>query len=401
MGIGKAVHAKSTIWQWVKPFISLSKWPLLTVFIAYIIYFSGITLSNLVLPGFKIEIRSILHVLLDIIIPVCIYWFFLKTINFIQFQIQIYLKQTDYRNSFVLLSFFINMLKIIILLSLFSFMVNLLPLPVQYAYFTDKLISLFMVTAITSILIKFVKLTEELILIKYKIDEREDLLAQKARTQILIVGRIAITIIVIVAFGTALILFENVRHLGTSILTSAGILSLIAGLAIQKPLRNLVDSLQIIFNQLIKINDLVVVEKETGTIEEINLSYVVIKIWDLRRLIVPTGYFVENPFINLSRTSTETLGIVKMYVDYTLPVDETRKALKTIVENSLFWDKKTCNLNVSDARETTIELRIDVSAKTPGDSWNLQCEIREKLILFIQKNHSNSLPTTRIYIKSI
>lgn len=394
----KKLLEKSKLWRWIQPFLSLSKWPLLMVIIAYIIYFSSVYFSDILFPGFKTEIKAILQVLLEIIIPICIYWFFLNIINFIQFQIQIYLKNTHYKNSLFLVSFFINAIKIIVLLSLFSFMINLLPLPEQYTYFTDRIISIFIIAAITSILIRLVKLAEELILIRYKIHEREDLLAHKARTQILIFRRIAITIIIIVAFGAALLLFESVRNVGASILTSAGILSLIAGFAIQRPLRNLVDSLQIIFNQLIKINDLVIVEKEVGSIEEINLYYVVIKIWDLRRLIVPTSYFVENSFINLSRTSTEALGIIKIYVDYTLPVEKARQALKNIADHSPYWDKKTCNLNVTDARESTIELRIDVSASTPKDCWNLQCEIREKLIQFIQENHSHCLPVTRIQI---
>ncbi len=142
------------------------------------------------------------------------------------------------------------------------------------------------------------------------------------------------------------------------------------------------------------------VEKEPGYIEEINLYYVIIKLWDLRRLIIPTSYFVENPFINLSHTSTKIVGVIKIYADYTLPVEETRKTLKEIVAHSVFWDKDICNLNVSDLRESTIELRIDVSAKTSGDSWGLQCEIREKLIEFIRKNYPHSLPTTRIQMKS-
>ncbi len=395
----KNEKASSKKLKWAKLAFSISKRPLLTLIIIYIIYLSGIYLSNLFFPGFKVEIKAILHVLLKIIIPICIYWAFLRTIDYIQFQMQVYLKHTDYKNSFVVLSFFMNALKIIILLSLFSFIINLLPFSEQYTYFSEKLISIFLIAAITSILIRAVKLTENLIAIKYNIYTREDLLAQKARTQLLIIGRIAITIIVIIAVGATLILFESVRNLGASILTSAGILSLIAGLAIQRPLRNLVDSLQIIFNQLIKINDVIIiekVEKEPGTIEEINLYYVVIKTWDRRRLVIPTSYFIENPFINLSRTSTEILGVIKIYVDYTLPIDEIRAAVKRIADDSPFWDKEICKLQVSDVKEFSIELRIDVSAQTMGDSWSLQCEIREKLIWLIQKNYPSSLPAARI-----
>ncbi len=386
--------------KWIKPLLSLSKWPLLAIIIMLIIYSSGTYFSHTIFSGFKEEIIAILTLLLKITIPVSIYWFFLNIINYAQVQIEIYLKNTDHKNLFSVLSFLMNALKIIIILSLLSFIINLLPLPAQYNYFTEKLLSILIITAITSIFIRLVKLAEELIAIKYNIDKREDLLAHKARTQIIVIGRIVTTLIVVIAIGAVLILFESVRNLGTSILTSAGILTLISGLAIQGPLKNLVESLQIIFNQLIKINDLVTVEKETGTIEEINFSYVVVKTWDRRRLILPTNYFITNPFINLSLKSTETLGIIKIFADYTLPVEEVRTALKNIVSNSLFWDKEVCKLHVSDLKEAVIELRIDVSSKTPGDSWDLQCEIREKLIYFIQKNYPASLPLSRVDLRT-
>jgi small-conductance mechanosensitive channel len=387
-------------WQWIKLVLSIAKWPILVVIIAYAVYISMIYLFDIFLPGFKVESKAILSVIFQITLMLCIYWFFLNNISYIRFQLQIYLKQSDMKYSFFLLDFLINAIKIIILLSLFSFIIDLMPLSTQYNYFAERIISILIIAAVTWISINLIKIMEALINTKYKLNTRTDLLAQKARTQILVLKRIAIGLVVLVSVGSILLLFENVRNFGAGLLTSAGILAVVGTFAVKKPLENLADSLQIVFNKLIKINDIVVIEKEFGTIEEINLSCVVVKIWDLRRLIVPISYFIEKPFINLSRSSTDILAIIKLYVDYTLPIEPAREALKNISENSDFWDKETCVLEITDSRELTMEIRILLSAKSSSDAWKLQCEVREKMIQFIRENYPGSLPRLRTQMKT-
>jgi small-conductance mechanosensitive channel len=378
-----------------KSFLSAAKWPSLTIIIIYAVYFSAVYTAGLFFPSFRVEIKSVLDIVAQIGVILSIYWFFLKIISLLQLQLEIYLRKSGHKSSIYFLNFFSNTIKIIIFLSLFSFVINLFPLPSKYTYFADKLVGILIVIAIAVIFVQLVKLIEELIVVKYNIDEREDLLAQKARTQILIFRRIAITLITFVSVGASLLLFENVRNLGTSILTSAGVISVVIAFTIQKPLQTLGDSLPIIFNQLIKINDYLVVEGEFGQVEEINLYYVIIKIWDLRRLILPISYFVQKPFINLSRTSTEILGTVFLHVDYSLPIESVREALINIVNGSPLWDKKTCDLQVVGAKEFCMEVRIVVGARNPGDAWNLQCFIREKLLKFIQENYPGALPQLR------
>jgi len=387
--------SKIQIKNWIRNFVMIARSP----FLLFIITF---TLSEIIkysvnyfFPGFFLELSAISSTIIHIVFILSIYWLFLRALTFSRIQIQNYLKATEGKTSFLLLDFLINAINIVILLSLISFIIDLLPLPQQYNYFTEKLIGILIIIAISSILIKIVKVSETIVLSKYKIDLSDELLAHKARTQIIVLGRIAITMIIIISLGSMLLLFETVKNFGASILTSAGIISLISALAIQRPLRNLADSLQIIFNRLIKINDTVLIENEFGTIEEINLYYVVIRIWDLRSLIVPINYFVDKPFINLSRTSKEILCTVKLYVDYTLPLIEIRKELDNIVKNSPYWNQKLTKLEVTDAKEFTMELRILMSAKTSPDAWNLQCEVREKLIEYISHHYSSYLPKLR------
>jgi small-conductance mechanosensitive channel len=190
-------------------------------------------------------------------------------------------------------------------------------------------------------------------------------------------------------------LFEQVRGLGTSVLASAGVLGIVIGFAAQRTIANLFAGFQLALTQPIRIDDVVIVEGEWGRIEEITLTYVVVRIWDLRRLILPLSYFIERPFQNWTRREADILGTVFLYADYTIPVDALREELKRIAAQSPNWDGKVCGLQVTDATEQTIELRSLVSACDASKAWDLRCEVREKLIAFVQKNYPASLPKVR------
>ena len=192
-----------------------------------------------------------------------------------------------------------------------------------------------------------------------------------------------------------LMTFDRVRSLGAAILASAGIFGIVIGVAAQKTIGTFIAGFQIAITQPIRIDDVVVVENEWGRVEEITLTYVVIKIWDQRRLVVPITFFIEKPFQNWTRVSADLLGTVFIYVDYTIPVEAVREELRRILDKSHFWDKKVSGLEVTNTTERTVELRALVSAADSSNLWNLRCEVREKLIAFIQKNYPSSLPKLR------
>jgi small-conductance mechanosensitive channel len=192
-----------------------------------------------------------------------------------------------------------------------------------------------------------------------------------------------------------LMTFPKVQQLGTTILASAGIIGIVVGMAAQRTIGNFIAGLQIAFTQPIRLDDVVIVENEWGRIEEITLTYVVVKIWDLRRLIVPITYFIEKPFQNWTRTSADILGTVYIYVDYTVPVDSIREQLQKILNESELWDKKVCVLQVTNATERTVELRALMSAPDASTAWSLRCQVREKLIDFIRENYPHALPKLR------
>jgi small-conductance mechanosensitive channel len=208
--------------------------------------------------------------------------------------------------------------------------------------------------------------------------------------------RIVGGLIILFVIAAVLLTFPQVREIGWGVLASAGVLSLLIGLAASPTIENLVASVQIALSQPIKIDDIVVINGEWGKVEEISSTYVVVLIWDQRRLIVPLSKIVKEPFQNWTRKSQDIIGTVFLYVDYTFPVNALREELKRVTESSPLWDKKVCVLHVTELKEQTMELRCLVSAKNAGNSFDLRCIVRESLIDFLQKNYPHCLPRTRM-----
>ena len=227
----------------------------------------------------------------------------------------------------------------------------------------------------------------------------DNLAARRIHTQIQILRKVLVVVIGVLALAISLMTFEKVRQLGTTILASAGIIGIIVGIAAQKSIATLLAGLQLAVTQPIRIDDVVIVENEWGRIEDITLTYVVVRIWDLRRLVVPMTYFLERPFQNWTRISADLLGTVFLYVDYTVPVEAVREELKRITKNSPLWDKHVCTLQVTNTTERTLELRALVSAADASQAWNLRCEVREKLIEFLQANYPEALPKMRAELR--
>lgn len=220
---------------------------------------------------------------------------------------------------------------------------------------------------------------------------------QKSKAKIYILKKAVIFFVIIVTVALILLNFDTVKEIGKGILVSASVLGIIAGVAIQKPLAHLFSGLQVAFTQPLKIGDNVVVAGEFGTIEVISLTNVTIRLWDLRRLILPITYLLENPYQNWTHPSGTLIGTIFIYVDYSVNVDRLREALSQILEQTPLWDEKFNVLQVTELKEQNMELRILVSAKDPGDLWNLRCHVREKLVRFIKENFPSGFP--KIYTK--
>jgi small-conductance mechanosensitive channel len=232
---------------------------------------------------------------------------------------------------------------------------------------------------------------------KYDLKAENNIQARRVHTQFQLIRRILIGFVVIVTIGALLWTFDDPRiwHYGSGLLASAGVASLILATAAKSTAANLLAGVQIAFTEPIRIDDVVVVQGEWGRVEEINSAYVVIKIWDLRRLVVPLSYFIENSFQNWTREASDIMGTAFLYVDYSIPVEELRAQLDRIVHPSKLWDGKVCGLQVTNLSERTMELRCLVSSRNSSENFDLRCLVREEMTAWIQQHHPNAFPTTR------
>jgi small-conductance mechanosensitive channel len=246
------------------------------------------------------------------------------------------------------------------------------------------------------LVIKIVKAFFYYWLNKLDIHTADNLNARRSLTRMKIFENIIVATIVVVVLGICLMTFEQVRSIGVSLLTSAGIAGIIVGFAAQKSIATVLAGVQIAITQPIRLDDVVIVEGEWGRIEEITLTYVVVKIWDERRLILPVTYFIEKPFQNWTRNTAEILGTVFLYVDYALPVDALRSRLTEIVQHHPKWDGRVANIQVTDTKERYKELRVLVSSKDASLNWDLRVDVREQLLDFIQQNYPGCFAQMRV-----
>lgn len=226
-------------------------------------------------------------------------------------------------------------------------------------------------------------------------DVSENFVARKHVTQVRVFKRVTDIIIVIITVSTALMTFDSVRQYGVSLFASAGAAGIIVGLAARPLLSNLIAGVQIAITQPIRIEDAVIIENEWGWVEDIAATYVVIRLWDWRRMVVPLSYFIEKPFQNWTRDTASLIGVIALHVDYRADVPRIRRWLEGAVKESQLWDGAVVNLQVIDADSRTIELRALVSARNAPQSWDLRCEMRERLIAFIRDEMPEALPRER------
>jgi small-conductance mechanosensitive channel len=236
---------------------------------------------------------------------------------------------------------------------------------------------------------------EEFTLQRFRVDVADNLAARRVHTQISILRRVTIVVIAVIAVAAALMTFPQARAAGASLLASAGLAGVVAGLAAQSTLGNLFAGLNLAFGNALRLDDVVVVEGEWGRIEEITLTYVVVRIWDQRRLILPSSYFTTTPFQNWTRTSADILGTIELDVDWSVPVDELREAARRVVESSDLWDRRVFGLQITDATGGLVRARVLVSAADSSKLWDLRCLVRERLVTWLQQEHPTALPRTR------
>ncbi len=241
---------------------------------------------------------------------------------------------------------------------------------------------------------------QDVVQANYSLDAEDNLSARKVRTQTQYLKRIGNIVIFVLIVAAILMSFERVRSVGSGLLASAGVAGILIGFAAQKSLANLLAGFQIAFTQPIRIDDVVIVENEWGKIEEITLTYVVVRIWDKRRLVLPITYFIEKPFQNWTRVSSDLLGAIYIYVDYTAPLKEMRAKYEELVKSNKLWDGQGFVMQVTDATERTMQVRMLATARDAPQAFDLRCELRESMIDFLQQNYPAALPRTRSIVEA-
>lgn len=259
----------------------------------------------------------------------------------------------------------------------------------------NRCVTVLLILAVTWGLVRAIHVIETFIRGRRRVDVADNLEARRLHTQVSVLARIMAVLVWLVGLAVALMTFPQVRQVGASLLASAGIAGLVLGIAARPIAENLLAGIQLAFTEPIRLDDVVVIEGQWGRIEEITPTYVVVKIWDDRRLVVPLSYFITQPIENWTRTSSALLGTVFLYTDYTVPVPRLREELKRILDTSERWDRRGWALQVTDTKTDTLEIRALMSARDGPTAFELRCEVRERLVDFLQREYPHALPRMR------
>jgi len=255
--------------------------------------------------------------------------------------------------------------------------------------------SVLAIAAVTWLIAAALQGVADAMIVLHPADVADNLQARRIQTQTRVLARIGIGAILVAGLAFILMTFPRARQLGASLLASAGVAGVIIGLAARSVFGNLLAGLQIALAEPLRIDDVLIIEGEWGRVEEITATYVVLNIWDQRRMVVPLQWFIEHPFQNWTRHGSELLGTVFLWVDYTLPMDAVRAEARRLCEASANWDRRVCNVQVTDSSERGMQLRILVSSIDSGRNFDLRCEVREGLVDFIQHRYPQALPRMR------
>ncbi|MHB8624118.1 MAG: mechanosensitive ion channel family protein [Sulfuricaulis sp.] len=282
-----------------------------------------------------------------------------------------------------------------------QFIVFAAPADLRFVTAAQNLTALLLTGAITWVIMRAVAGVGEVIMRMHPADIDDNLVARRIHTQTRVLSRTVMFFVLVVGSASALMLFPSVRQIGTSILASAGVAGLVIGIAARPVLSNLIAGLQIALTQPIRIDDIVIMDGEWGRIEEIMSTYIVVKIWDERRLVVPLQWVIENPFQNWTRQSTQLLGTVLLWFDFRVPLAPLRAELEHVCRDAAEWDRRIALLQVVDADEHAMQVRALVSATDASKLWDLRCRVREALIDFVQREYPEGLPRARAELDSV
>ncbi|UNZ19801.1 mechanosensitive ion channel family protein [Streptomyces sp. 891-h] len=259
----------------------------------------------------------------------------------------------------------------------------------------DLWLTIVLIAASAWLILRIVAAITETIATRYAGATHDPARGRRVRTQLTLIRRLITAVVTVIAVAAVLLQFPGMKTFGTSMLASAGVLGIVAGIAAQSTLGNLFAGLSIAFGDMVRIGDEVVVEGELGTVEEITVSYLVILTWDERRITMPVSYFTNKPFENWSRGGPQMTGTVYLHLDHSTPLEELRAKTEELVRDSDEWDGRSWNLLVTDTTPTTIQVRVAVTARTSGDLWTLRCSLREQLITWLKTYHPEALPGIR------
>jgi len=331
-----------------------------------------------------------------ILLMIAVIIVFLFVYLFIYKRLKIYTRKTDNKwDDFMLDIFKIPFLWLLLWIMIKSF-AHLFLKDLNVFKYLIHANNIILILSVGWILIKFVKLGSYLLNKKLDIKSSDNLNARKRLTQLTVFQNIADTVIVIVTVSVILMTFDGARVVGKSLLTSAGIAGIIIGFAAQKSIGMFLAGVQIAITQPIRLDDVVIVEGEWGRIEEITLTYVAVRIWDERRLMLPVNYFLEKPFQNWTRASANIMGTVFFHVGYDLPVQAIRDFVPQILKDNPNWDGRVFNVQITNSNELYKEMRILVSSSDASKNWDLRTEVREKVIDFIQANYPDCFAKVRL-----
>lgn len=388
----KAPHAR----HWRSSIFNGVRGPVYLVLWLVAIYFAIVPLHLKLWAGpVLIDAVNVLNDIFTVAMLACILWFCLRLTGFVEIQLDHWAERIPGGKAKFIVPLVGRSLRALLPILIVISTGPLLGVPQNLRPLFSYGSSILIICVVAWILLQTVSLGERALLAQYDIMAADNLRARKVHTQAKLITRTLHVAIFICALASILMLFQQVRQVGTSMLASAGIVGVVAGIAAQRTLANLIAGFQIALAQPIRHDDVVIVESEWGRIEEITLTYVVVRIWDERRMVLPLTYFIEKPFQNWTRSTSTLLGSVFVWVDYTFPVEEARGALKEIVERQPLWDKRFWNLQVSDTNDKTMQLRVLATAADSAKAWDLRCAIREQFIGYIQKNHPQCLPRVR------
>lgn len=381
--------------SWPRMLLSAARKPLAFSFVLVAVFFSVGLLLDAAAPRLLRFLSGCVYVGLT----VAAFWALFRIIRGVQRKLQALADRSDSLLDNLLVPVVGTALRLLAPLLCLVFVRGALRLPETIDWIAGKSLAIVFIGSIAYLIIRATNVAVQALMKINRLDVSNNLRAREIHTQASVIRKIVVVSTIFVAVGCTLMLFQPVRQVGTSLLASAGIAGVVLGFAAQKTLSNLFAGIQIAFSQPIRLDDVVVVENEWGRIEDITLTFVTVRIWDERRLVLPIHYFIEKPFQNWTRKSADVLNAVFLHVDFTLPIEPLRVELKRLLDASENWDRRGWGLQVTDMSAGSLEVRCVMTSRDAPRGWELKCEIREGLVKYIREKHPGCFPRTRAELR--